>query len=146
MALRAVINALLFVIVAIPSLALGEEAVQYKELLKPFFTGNKTVIGQEIAYPSGTPEITVGITEIAAGKETGWHQHPVPLFIYVMEGEVTLDYGEKGTKVLKAGDGILEAINWPHNGINGSGTPVRILAFYMGNDTLPNTEVSNSPQ
>ena len=145
MILRATITALAFVAISVPSLALGEESAQYKELFKPFLqrkqndhrSGNRLSVRH--ARNHGR------ITEVAAGTETGWHEHPVPLFIYVMEGELTIDYGEKGIKVVKAGEGILEAINWPHNGINKTDAPVKIVAFYMGSDSLPNTEVPDSP-
>jgi quercetin dioxygenase-like cupin family protein len=63
----------------------------------------------------------------------------VPLFIYILEGDVTVDYGEGIVKVYKPGDSFMEAMNRPHNGINKSNAPVRILAFYVGAEGVPNT-------
>ena len=79
------------------------------------------------------------------GKETGWHTHAVPLFAYVLEGELSVDYGDKGVKVYKAGDGLLEAMNWPHNGVNKTDAPVRILAVYMGAEGQANAELTAAP-
>ncbi len=36
------------------------------------------------------PEITAMKVEIKPGAETGWHSHPVPLYAYVLEGDLTV--------------------------------------------------------
>jgi quercetin dioxygenase-like cupin family protein len=111
---------------------------QYQNLLTPLLSGNQTIIDQTIAYPEGTPKVTAAIVVIPPGKDTGWHTHAVPLFVYVLEGEVTVDYGSKGIKVYKAGEALLEAENWPHNGMNKTDELVRIFAVYMGAEGLAN--------
>lgn len=99
-----------------------------------------TIIGQPIAYPTGAPaKITSAIVTMMPGEETGWHQHDVPMFGYILEGEVTVDYGEKGTRVYRRGDAVMEAMDWPHNGRNSGSVPARILAVFMGADGVPNT-------
>ncbi len=127
--MRALILAAVLALFAAPAAA---QDAQYQNLLTPLLSGNQTIIDQTIAYPEGTPKVTAAIVVIPPGKDTGWHIHTVPLFVYVLEGEVTVDYGSKGTKVLKAGSSILEAENWPHNGMNKTDKPLRILAVYMG--------------
>ncbi len=122
--------------------AVAEEPQQYQNLLTPILSGNTTVIDQTIAYPGGTPKVTAAIVTIPPGGETGWHLHEVPLFAYILEGEITLDYGEKGLKVAKAGDGMLEAVDWAHNGMNKTDKPLRILAVYMGAEGIPNAETA----
>jgi quercetin dioxygenase-like cupin family protein len=109
----------------------------YKKLLTPLLESGQTIIGQPIAYPSGTPKVTGAMVFLAPGKETGWHIHSVPLFAYVLQGELTVDYGDKGVKVYKPGDAFLEAMNWPHNGVNKGTVPVLILAVYMGAEGKP---------
>jgi quercetin dioxygenase-like cupin family protein len=111
---------------------------QYQNLLTPLLSGNQTIIDQTIAYPEGTPKVTAAIVVIPPGKDTGWHTHAVPLFVYILEGEVTVDYGSKGMKVYKAGEALLEAENWPHNGMNTTDALVRIFAVYMGAEGLAN--------
>ena len=88
---------------------------------------DKTVIGQDIQYPSGTPQITSKIITIPVGAETGPHIHEVPMFAYIMRGEVTVDYGEKGIQTFVEGDSIVEAINYTHNGKNNGNEPTEIL-------------------
>jgi quercetin dioxygenase-like cupin family protein len=131
------------------SLALGaaaEESVTYQNLLTPLLSSSTTIIDQPIAYPAGTAKVTAAVVSIPPGGETGWHVHEVPLFVYILEGEVTVDYGEKGVKVIKAGDTVLEAIDWAHNGMNKTDKPLRILAVYMGAEGIPNAEPSTAPQ
>src|SRR5438105_3146930 len=99
-------------------LVAADESGTYNKLLTPILESGQTIIGQPIAYPAGTPKVTAAIVTVPPGKETGWHTHSVPLFAYVLEGELSADYGDKGVKIYKAGDALLEAINWPHNATN----------------------------
>ena len=134
-------------ILAVPAFgAAAEESVTYKNLLTPLLSTGTTVIDQQIAYPEGTPKITAAIVTIPPGGETGWHLHRVPLFVYILEGEVTVDYGSKGVKVVKAGDTMLEAVDWAHNGMNKTDKPLRILAVYMGAEGVANAETAPGPQ
>lgn len=126
--------------------AVAEESVSYKNLLTPVLSSSTTVIDQPIVYPEGTPKITAAVVVIPPGGETGWHLHKVPLFAYVLEGEVTVDYGEKGVKVVKAGEGILEGIDWPHVGMNKTDQPLHILAVYIGAEGIPNAEAVAAPR
>ena len=97
-----------------------------------------TNIGQAIAYPSGAAQITAVVVTLASGEEIGRHRHPVPLYGQVLSGELTVDYGEHGSKTYRAGDAFIEAMNTWHNGHNTGDEPLRILAVYMGADGVPN--------
>ena len=79
----------------------------------------QTILGQPIVYPTEAPaKVAAAIVTMQPGEETGWHQHDVPMFGYVLEGEVTVDYGAKGTRIYRQGDALIEAIDVPHNGRN----------------------------
>jgi quercetin dioxygenase-like cupin family protein len=104
----------------------------YQNLLTPILASGETVLGQPINYPTGKPLVTGAIVTIPPGNSTGWHIHAVPLFAYVLEGELTVDYGSKGTKLYRAGEGTMEAIDWPHNGTNRGTVPVKLVAVYIG--------------
>ena len=73
------------------------------------------------------------------GQATGWHHHDVPLFAYILEGELTVDYGPDGKKTYKTGDSFIEAFKTEHNGVNTGTTPARILAVFAGSDDAQNT-------
>jgi quercetin dioxygenase-like cupin family protein len=57
----------------------------------------------------------------------------------MLDGELTVDYGDKGKRVYRAGDAVLEAIHVAHNGRNTGSGPMRILAVFMGAEGLPNS-------
>ncbi len=88
--------------------------------------------GKPIVYPQGQANVTALIVEIAAGGQTGWHEHAVPSFAYVLEGtlEVTRASGE--TKLLHAGDMLAEVVNTLHNGRAMEGKSVKLLVLYTG--------------
>ncbi len=93
----------------------------------------KTVVGEDIQYPStGAPKITVAVVTVEPGAVAAFHRHPVPLVAYILEGELTVDYGSEGVKTFRQGDALVEAMHVPHRGMNlGSGV-VRLLAVYVG--------------
>lgn len=124
----------------------AEKSAQYQNLLTPLLETETDIIDQPIIYPSGTPKVTAAIVVIPPGKDTGWHTHEVPLFVHVLDGTVTVDYGDKGTKVYKAGETFMEAMNWPHNGINKEDVPARIMAVYMGSEDKTNTATAPDPK
>lgn len=105
---------------------------------RPILTSGTTVTGETIRYPTdGAAEVTAAIVTIAPGQSTGFHRHGVPLFAYMLAGELTVDYGAKGKRDYKAGDGFLEAMDTPHDGRNTGTTPVSILVVYMGAKGAP---------
>ena len=99
---------------------------------RPVLSSNTTVAGETIRYPAGVAKVDASIVNVAPGASTGWHRHGEPLFAYILAGELTVDYGTKGKRVYKTGDGFLEAMDWPHDGHNLGTTPVSILVVYMG--------------
>lgn len=102
----------------------------------------QTILGQPIVYPTESPaKVAAAIVSMQPGEETGWHQHDVPMFGYVLEGEVTVDYGAKGTRVYRQGDALVEAIDVPHNGRNTGKGEARILSVFMGAEGVPDTEM-----
>lgn len=88
--------------------------------------------GKPTVYPAGAAEVTTLVVELAAGAQTGWHEHPVPSFAYVIEGalEVTREGG--ATKVLRAGETLSEVVGTLHNGRALDGKPVKLLVLYTG--------------
>ena len=104
------------------------------------------MLGQPISYPDeGPAKVTAAIVAMQPGEETGWHKHDVPLFGYILEGEVTVDYGAQGTRVYRAGDALMEAIDLPHNGRNTGKGVARMLAVFMGAEGVANTVDGRAP-
>ncbi len=102
----------------------------------------QTILGQPVVYPTESPaKVAAAVIIMQPGEETGWHQHDVPMFGYILEGEVTVDYGAKGTHVYRQGDALVEAIDVPHNGRNTGKGEARILSVFMGAEGVPDTEM-----
>jgi quercetin dioxygenase-like cupin family protein len=139
--------------VAVAGAALGAgvfvhaETMQQAETVQSVSTllaSGKTIVGEQIVYPEGAAKVTSVIVTMGQGEQTGWHTHGVPVFGYILEGELTVDYGDKGKHVYRAGDALLEAINVRHNGQNTGTGPVRLLAVFMGADGLKMTVPSGN--
>ena len=131
---------LIIIFLAAPPYAI--HGPRYKDIKQPperLLATGKTVIGQPIKYPSdGVPKITALIVTVAPGEQTVVHKHPVPLFGYVISGEMEVEYDGKGSKRYVAGHAFMEAIDWWHKGKNVGNVPARILIVYMGSQRLPN--------
>ena len=107
----------------------------------PLLSAGETVTGETIRYPSGDARVTASIVTLAPGGRTIAHRHGVPMFAYILDGELTVDYGDKGKRTYRAGDALMEAMAITHSGLNTGTVPVRILAVYMGatgaSDVIP---------
>jgi quercetin dioxygenase-like cupin family protein len=109
--------------------------------VKTLLRSSTNSIGQTIAYPHDAPaEVSILIVTIPSGKQTGWHRHPVPLFGYILSGEVTvqLNNGEKHT--FHQGDALAESVNTLHNGVNEGKEPAQLLIFVAGEKNVPFTK------
>lgn len=102
-----------------------------------------TILGQDFSYPDGTPNVTVAIITMQSGDQTGWHVHDVPLIGYMLEGEITVDYGPDGQRTYRRGDALVEAFQTRHQGTNTGAEPARILAVFVGAEGVANTALED---
>ena len=110
----------------------------YKQVDK-LLSSPMSVVGETIYYPGGAvADITSAIVTIRPGEKTSWHKHGVPLFVYILSGEVTVEYGEKGKRTFKAGSAFMEAMDHWHRGTNTGTEPARILVVYLGAEGMMN--------
>ena len=99
----------------------------------PVMSTGTTILGETIRYPrTGPAHVTAAIVTLAPGGRTIMHKHGVPLFAYILDGELTVDYGSHGTRTYRQGQSFMEAMAVAHFGVNNSPQPVRLLAVYMG--------------
>jgi len=136
----ATIVALITLSLSVPLYAVDDTRYEgLKQVPDRLLETGKSVIGQPLSYPTdGSPNITAMIVTIAPGEKTQVHKHPVPLFVYILSGEITFKYEGKGTKRFAAGDAFMEAVDWWHKGKNDGDIPARLLIVYIGSDKLPN--------
>jgi quercetin dioxygenase-like cupin family protein len=105
----------------------------------PLLSTATTVVGEPLRYPTaGAAKVTAAIVTVAPGEKTIVHRHGVPMFAYVLSGELTVDYGEHGKRTYRQGQALMEAMDVAHDGFNSGPEPARILAVYMGADGAEN--------
>jgi quercetin dioxygenase-like cupin family protein len=100
----------------------------------------RTVLDQLLQYPSGSQaQVSSAVLTIAPGVSTGLHQHDAPMYVYVLEGTITVTYDGGTVKEFSAGSAILEAVGTAHNGENRTATPVKLLVVNIGAEGVANT-------
>lgn len=88
--------------------------------------------GKPIVYPTGSSEVTALTIDIQPSAETGWHQHPIPSFAIVLEGELQVSLRDGSSRRFTRGEAFAEVVNTSHNGRNVGTTPVKLLVLYAG--------------
>lgn len=104
-------------------------------LKKAAVTGNN----QKISYPvTDKAEVTAMTVDLAPGAETGWHKHPVPVYAYVVAGQLSVELEDGRRLDFARGDAIIEVVNTWHNGTNSGQEPVQLAVFYLGVEGVAN--------
>ena len=106
--------------------------------LTPVLETATTITGQAIRFPQGDNQFTAAIAEVAPGGQVGRHMHPVPLFVYMLDGTLSIEMDGHGTHTFSAGQGFAEVTNVWHNGRNLTDKPVRFLIVFSGQKGTPN--------
>ena len=96
-------------------------------------------------YPAGKPKLSGAILTLQPGAETGWHTHGAPPTGIVLDGELTVDYGDKGKRTYKKGDALVETMTTPHNGKNSGDGPMRLFVVFVGAEGVANTTKIEKP-
>ena len=99
----------------------------------------KTIAGEPLAYPS-TPNPTISsyVLTIPPGTVTPWMIHPVPAYLYVLEGTLTVEFVDGTHQEFGAGQAFLQCHTTWHRGRNDGTTPMRFLAVFIGAKDVPN--------
>ena len=82
-------------------------------------------------------EVTISKITIPSGSATGWHKHKIPVFAYVLQGNLTVEFDNNKTKQFPKNTSISEVFDTFHNGINKGTEDVVLIAFYMGEKGKP---------
>lgn len=102
-------------------------------LVEKILKSDTTSIGQKIIYPRvSDAEVTIAKITFPPGSETGWHKHDIPVFAYVMEGELTVELDNGKSVQFKQGSSFAEVFDTWHNGKNNGTGNLVLIAVYMG--------------
>ena len=121
--------------------AAGHKGVTVTTLVRSDRSWNGT---QLPPYPSGQPEVTVLRIRIPAGVALPQHLHPMINAGVLLKGRLKVITDRGQTKVLAAGDGVIEVVNQLHAGRSLGPGPAEIVVVYAGVKGLPNT-VEDAP-
>ncbi len=99
---------------------------------------SRTIAGEPLAYPN-TPEPVVSsdIVTIPPGGVTEWMTHPVPAYLYVLEGTLTVELVDGTRHTFEAGRSFLQCHTTWHRGRNEGTAPMRFLAVFIGAKGVP---------
>jgi quercetin dioxygenase-like cupin family protein len=106
---------------------------------QPLIKTNQTRDNEPIVYPSGNPEIISVIGTLEKGGRTALHEHPVPVYVYILEGEVELKTEGGEPHRYKAGEAFIEAQNRKHQAFNVADAPTKLLVVFVGEAGKPTT-------
>jgi quercetin dioxygenase-like cupin family protein len=117
-------------------LTLGMQVqAQYNSDLKieTILKTDTTSFGQKISYPvSMQEEVTMLKITIPPGKSTGWHEHNIPVFAYVLKGTLTVEFENQKTLKFSENSSFSEVIDTVHRGINREQGDLVLFAIYLG--------------
>ena len=107
--------------------------------VRPLLQTTTSWDGAPLVWPAGQAELTAIEVTIAPGGETGWHEHPVPSFGVLLEGELEISLRSGEVKRVRAGEALAEVVATLHNGRVVGSVPARLVVFYAGAVGVPLT-------
>lgn len=88
------------------------------------------VLAVQAELVGGTKEIRVVRAVMEPHTAAAWHTHPSPVYVYVVEGELTLEVGDE-TKTIKAGEAVAEPLDARMRALNTTDKPARAVVFQI---------------
>jgi quercetin dioxygenase-like cupin family protein len=123
-----------FIILGFATITTAQQALKVSPIVKATASAN----GQKLQYPqTDKPEIESLLVEIAPGRDSGRHMHPVPTYVYILEGTLTVEM-DGSAREYAAGSGFLESMNSWHNGKNLGQAPVKFLVVFVSEEGKKN--------
>ena len=97
-----------------------------------------TTADEPLLYPSTpNPVISSDILTVPAGGVTQWMTHPNPEYVYVLQGDLTVQFADGKEKTFHQGDVLLQPRTVWHRGRNEGKGPLRFLAVAFGEKGVP---------
>jgi quercetin dioxygenase-like cupin family protein len=99
---------------------------------------NTTTAGEPLLYLSTpNPIISSDILTVPPGGVSRWMTHPVPAYVYVLQGDLTVEFTDGKRKTFHEGEVILQPRAAWHRGRNEGQRPLRFLAVFIGAKGVP---------
>jgi quercetin dioxygenase-like cupin family protein len=111
---------------------------------QPLLKTGVTRDNEPIRYPAANPEIISVIGTLEKDGRTPLHMHPVPVYVYVLDGEIELRTEGSQPQRYKAGQAFIESQNRQHQAFNAAPAgPSRLLVVFVGEAGKPTTIAGN---
>ena len=92
-----------------------------------------TVLDQMVTYPKKKPaRISSETVVLGPGDSTGWRRHRIPVYVHVLAGTYTVDFGEGALVEYPAGTAFIQATKTDYKGTNTHEEDVSVLHVYLG--------------
>ena len=69
---------------------------------------------------------------LGPGDSTGWRRHRIPVYVHVLAGTYTVDFGEGALVEYPAGTAFIQATKTDYKGTNTHEEDVSVLHVYLG--------------
>jgi quercetin dioxygenase-like cupin family protein len=97
-----------------------------------------TSAGEPLHYLSTPdPVVSSDILTVPPGKVSHWMVHPVPAYLYVLQGDLTLEFVDGKRQTFHTGQSLLQSQTKWHRGRNDGQIPLRFLAVFLGSKGTP---------
>jgi len=137
---RFAIVSLVSLVLLVTATAQDDQALPKGFKTTPVLKSIQTASNMKLEYPKAVQAEVVSVTgELEPGGRTSRHQHPVPVFVYVLEGTLTVQADGGQPREYTPGKAFVEDINHWHQVFNKGTTPVKILVVFMGEEGKPTT-------
>ena len=108
------------------------------ETITPLPDLTNTGAGEPLLYPNTpAPVISSKILTIPPGGKSNWMTHPVPAYLYVLEGGLTVEFIDGKRRSYHVGQAFLQSQTQWHRGVNEGEGAVRFLAVFLGGQGIP---------
>jgi quercetin dioxygenase-like cupin family protein len=98
-----------------------------------------TIAGEpELYLSTPEPEVSSAVFTFPPGAVTEWMIHPVPLYIYVLEGTLVVEFEDGSSQSFREGQGFLQCRSKWHRGRNDGSQRMRFLGVFAGAKGVPN--------
>lgn len=136
----AAISSIILVTGSAAQTAGDEQALPKGFKTTPVLKGTQTASNIKLEYPkTGKAEVVSVIGEVEPGGRTSRHQHPVPVFVYVLDGTPTVQADGGQPRDYRPRQAYIEDVNHWHQAFNKTSAPVKILVVFMGEEGKPTT-------
>jgi quercetin dioxygenase-like cupin family protein len=107
--------------------------------MAPVSKDSLTIAGEpELYLSTPEPEVSSSVFTFPARSVSQWMTHPSPVYVYVLEGTLAVEFEDGSTQSFREGQAFLQCRSTWHRGRNDSPQTMRFLAVFFGAKGVPN--------